>query len=225
MKKLTCLIVLVIATSLFLSRAQAQKIHNADAKVTVTSDQIKAWGTPTQEVSSSLVPLTFEGLGNLDEISQFYNGGTSTSGFSGTNYGINFSENAQAIISTENRGSGNFKNEDLSHTAMFFLTGNSVTMNVPKGFTDALSLHYISSSSATVSVFDEPEGGGNLLASLILPPSTQVATGKSASKIFNTWKQLGVTFSGTAKSVTFSGTANQCAFDNIILGSEKSRPW
>jgi hypothetical protein len=223
MKKLTYIIVLLIATSLFLSQAQAQKIHNPDAKVTVAADKIKAWGAPSQQVSSNLVSLTFEGLGNLDEISQFYNGGTSSSGLAGSNYGIYFSKNALAIINMEkDGGSGNFTNEEGSHTAMFFLTGTSVTMNVPKGFTDALSFHYVSLGSGTVSVYDEPDGTGNLLASLMFPASTQIAKGKSASGIFSNWNHLGVTFSGKAKSVTFSGTANQCAFDNIILGGEKT---
>jgi hypothetical protein len=223
MKKLAYLIVLTIATSFVLSQAQAQKIHNPDVKATVTTDQVKAWGAPTEQVASNIIPLTFEGLGNLDEISQFYNGGTSSAGYSGTNHGIYFSKNALAIINMENGGgTGNFTNEAWSHTAMFFLSGGNVTMNDPKGFTDALSIQYISSGSGTVSIYDELDGTGNLLASLILPATTSVAKGKAENGNFNKWKHLGVSFSGTAKSVTFSGTANQCAFDNIILGSDKT---
>jgi hypothetical protein len=223
MKKLAYLIVLTIAASIVLSQAQAQKIHNPDVKAAVTTDQIKAWGAPMQQESSNLVPLTFEGLGNLDEISQFYNGGTSSAGFSGTNHGIYFSKNALAIINMDNGGgTGNFTNTEWSHTAMFFLSGGNVTMNDPKGFTDALSIQYISSGSGTVSLYDELDGTGNLLASLILPATTSVAKGKVENGNFNKWKHLGVSFSGMAKSVTFSGTANQCAFDNIILGSDKT---
>lgn len=49
------------------------------------------------QVASDLIALTFEGLGNLDEISQFYNGGTSSSGYSGINYGIYLFRNCESV--------------------------------------------------------------------------------------------------------------------------------
>jgi hypothetical protein len=222
MKKLAFVVAIAFAAFFIHAQAQAQKIHNPDAKVTVTADQIKAWGAPADQVASIIVPLTFEGLGNLDEISQFYNGGTSAAGFSGTNYGVSFSNNALAVINIENGGgSGNFTNTEMSHTAMFFLSGNNVTLNIPNGFKDALSLQYILSGTGAVSIYDEIDGNGMLLASLILPATTQESKSIDVDVTFKTWKHLGVSFSGTAKSVIFTGPANQCAFDNVILGSDK----
>jgi hypothetical protein len=221
MKKLTLFMALMFATSLVSVQAQVQTMHNSKAKSTVTKDQIKAWGAPGNQVASNTVALNFEGLGDMDEISQFYNGGTSLSGFSGTNYGIYFSGNALGLINIENGGTGNFINEEWSKTVMFFLTGSSVTLSVPAGFSDKLSFRYTSSAAGTVSVFDGPDGTGNLLATKPFSPLETENKGGASTGYLVSWKPFEIAFPHIALSVTITGEKNQCGFDNIILGSDK----
>jgi hypothetical protein len=62
--------------------------------------------------AQSTVTLTFEGLGNFEPVSQFYNGGTGGNGSGpGTNYGISFSPNSLALIDSDAGGTGNFGGE------------------------------------------------------------------------------------------------------------------
>ena len=60
-------------------------------------------------------------------------------------------------------------------------------------------------------VYDGVDATGNLLATMDLPATPNP---------FTEFVPIGVTFSGTARSVDFAGAANHCAFDNITLGSE-----
>jgi hypothetical protein len=133
-KKLTLFLVLMFAiTLMFAQKQQAPTISNVNARVTVTNEQIKAWGDADQQgASRSLIVLTFEGLGNQDAILNFYNGGLSVNGFGpGPNYGITFGGSTLSLIDSDNGGSGNFANEPSPNTAMFFLTGGGAVMNVP----------------------------------------------------------------------------------------------
>lgn len=222
MKKLTFFLSVMLASSFVFVEAQVQTLHNPNAKATVTKDQIKGWGAPGDQVASKTVALNFEGLGNLDEISQFYNGGTSLAGYSGTNYGIYFSGNALGLINIENGGSGNFTNTTWSRTVMFFLTGSSVTMSVPAGFKNALSFQYTSSVPGMVSVYDGPDGTGNLLASQSFPALAAENKGGASTGYLVSWKPFDMIFPGTALSVTITAEKNQCGFDNIILGKDES---
>jgi hypothetical protein len=43
---------------------------------------------------ATTVVLTFEGVGNLASVNDFYNGGTDSAGHSGTNYGIHFTSDS-----------------------------------------------------------------------------------------------------------------------------------
>ncbi len=186
-------------------------IYNPNLKPTITQQQIKfnaKKNLPIYKTNSTTV-LTFEGLGDLASIGNYYDGGA------GPNYGVSFSSNSLSIISNLSGGSGNFSNEPSPITCLFFLTGSSV-MSVPAGFTTGFSFYYTSSASGTVYVWDGVNGGGNLLTS-----ATFSATPNSTSPYytFDNWQPMGVSFSGTAKSVTFSGVDNQCGFDNITFGS------
>ncbi len=218
MKKLNFLFTLLIAPSLTGLQAQGPTVHNPEIITTVTADQVRAWGAPTDQAASGVIALNFEGMGNLDEISQFYNGGTSNDGFSGKKYGVYFSNNALAIINAANGGSGNFISSSGSKTALFFLTGSGFTLSAPSGFTNSLSFRYTSSAIVSVSVYDGVDGTGNLLASQQFQPL--VMGKKGGQRYFDNWKHSVVNFSGTAKSVTFSGQPDQCAFDDVTLGSE-----
>lgn len=170
---------------------------------------------------ASVIVLTFEGLKNLEPIGQYYNGGFGGSGSGpGPNYGIEFGSSALAIIDSDAGGSGNFANEPSPSTIAFFLSGPGVVMNVPAGFTTGFSFFYTAVSYAgSVTVWDDLNGTGNLLASLNLP-ALGSGCGGDPDGSFNCWSAVGVSFSGVAKSVNFGGSANQVGFDNVTLGSE-----
>jgi hypothetical protein len=220
MKKLTFVFVLFFVISYVGVLAQMPTIHNSSLKATVTKDQVKAWGEAAKQIVSTYPVLDFEGLGNLEEISKFYSGGTTKSSFSGTNHGISFTGSAVALIDSDNGGTGNFANEPSPNTIMIFLKGGSATINVANGFTNGFSFFYTSSTAGTVNIYDGPDGTGTLLASdAFLPTAPGKSTG-DPNGYFVGWKPFAVIFTGNAKSVAIYGVENQCGFDEMTFGSK-----
>lgn len=214
----------ILFLALFVSGAVvSQTIHDPGITPTITSKQIKELGQQNQN-KSSVVVLNFEGLGDQDVIQNFYNGGTSSLGYSGTNYGVQFLGNTMSIIDSDAGGTGNFANEPSPSTVMFFLTGSSTGMNVPAGFTTGFSFYYSSAGTGSVEVYDDLNGTGSLLASLPLPANFDIGCTGDPTGSFCRWDAVGVTFSGTAKSIIFTGVADQCAFDDITFGSGSPGP-
>ena len=184
--------------------------------------------------TSSVVTLTFEGLQDGEYINNYYNGGyglladpftglpTSTNGSGpGPNYGITFGSDSLALITINAGGSGNFSGNPSGNTVAFFLTGPGVVMNASKGFSNGFSFYYAASSPGSVTVYDGFNGTGNILATLSLSAnvtSTNCPVVNDSITYCN-WQQIGVQFTGTARSVNFSGAANFIGFDNITLGT------
>ena len=193
---------------IFAGVSVAQTIHDPDAVVTVTDKQIIEWGK-TNADKTGVIVLGFEGLGDLDPIEDFYNGGTSDQGFSGVNYGIEFSDNALGIIANSDGGSGTFSNNPSGSTTMSFLTGIPY-LNVAAGFDSGFAFYYASSQPLTIYVWDGLNGTGTQLAS-----ETFVATVNP----YFVWEIGSVAFNGVARSITFDGVANYCGFDDITFGS------
>ncbi|HNY02777.1 MAG TPA: IPTL-CTERM sorting domain-containing protein [Bacteroidales bacterium] len=218
MKKITLLIASVMmATIVF---AQIPTIHNPNAPLKVTKQQIQSWGAASQKDNAgSVIFLDFEGLDNLAAVGNYYNGGL------GPNYGVYFGGNTLAIIDEDAGGSGNFANEPSPSTVMFFLDGAASTMNVPAGFTTGFSFYYCAYSAVEIYVYDGLDGTGNLIASQTLPGNWQNngCTGDPTGAYCN-WDAVGISFPGTAKSVLFTGAANNCAFDNVTFGSTTPGP-
>jgi len=159
------------------------------------------------------IVLNFEGVGNNNPVGNFYNGG------SGTNYGASFSPATLAIVDADAGGGGNFANEPSPNTVMFFLDANNAILNFAAGFDTGFSFFYTSSTPATVNVYDNVNGTGNLLGSLNLTAQFTDNCSGDPSGTFCNWTAAGVGFSGIAKSINFGGTANQTAFDDITFGS------
>ena len=65
--------------------------------------------------SSAVIVLTFEGVGDLNPVGEFYNG------VGGPDYGISFSPETLALVDSDAGGNGNFANEPSPSTVMFFL--------------------------------------------------------------------------------------------------------
>ncbi len=170
--------------------------------------------------ASAIVVLNFEGLGDLETVEEFYNGGTGGGGSGpGTDYGISFSDNALALIDADAGGSGNFGGEPSPSTVLFFLDGPAATMNVAAGFDTGFSFFYSSVLfTGFVDVYDGLDGTGNLLASIPLP--TTPSDGGDPTGFYSPFVPVGVLFAGTARSVDFGGTINQIGFDNITFGTD-----
>jgi hypothetical protein len=184
--------------------------------------------------TASIVSLDFEGIApypnsNNVFVEDFYNGGTSSNGSSGTNYGISFGSNALLIClnSTSefcsNTSRGGLGDPASRLGALFFLEGSETFMNIAAGFTTGFSFNYVSLSfSGAVSVFDGLNGTGNLLATLNLSPNAGSCQDFGAQ--FCPFSPVGVLFAGVAQSVSFAGVANQIVFDDITFGTDNPGP-
>ncbi|MEC7256782.1 MAG: VPLPA-CTERM sorting domain-containing protein, partial [Pseudomonadota bacterium] len=185
--------------------------------------------------SAAVITLDFEGVAptyphsNNTLVQDFYNGGTSSSGTSGTNYGVAFSDNALAVClntqttSCSNGSRGGEGNPNSQLGALFFLTGSETFMNVAAGFDTGFSFFYSAiNQGGSVSVFDGLNGTGNLLASISLGTTSSNCTGYGAN--FCPFVASGIAFSGIAKSVSFGGVADQVAFDDVTFGSVTPDP-
>lgn len=179
--------------------------------------------------NAAVVSLNFEGVNatypsGYANVLGFYNGGTSSDGTSGTNFGIEFSRNALAIclnsttVRCSNTSRGGIGDPNSQKGGLFFLSGNETFMNVAAGFDTGFSFNYVSfNQPGSVSVFDGLNGAGNLLATISLSPNAGNCPGYSAG--FCPFSAAGITFAGTAKSVSFAGVADQIVFDDVTFGS------
>jgi hypothetical protein len=164
--------------------------------------------------------LSFQGIGDMQEVGNFYNGG----GIHGTpNLRITFSSNFFAIRSVFNNGSGEF-NATPSTTPAIFIDGTTGTaatgvMNDARGFGKGLNFYYTAgftgTQTETVTVWSGANGSGTVLATITLANNNS----SCSAPTYCTWSSDGVNFSGTAHSVTFSGPANELGLADITLGS------
>jgi hypothetical protein len=176
--------------------------------------------------------LNFEGINaaypstDYANINGFYNGGTSSQGTSGTNFGIQFSTNALAIClnttgntsNCSNTSRGGIGNPTSQRGGLFFLDGAATFMNRAAGFQNGFSFFYAAiNSGGSFSVWSGLNGTGTLLASLNLATTPSNCPGFNAG--FCPFVAAGVSFAGIAQSVTFAGVANQIVFDDVTFGS------
>ncbi|GAB1342538.1 PEP-CTERM sorting domain-containing protein [Gemmatimonas sp.] len=184
-------------------------------------------------VSAQAQVLDFENIassypsGNNTLVQGFYNGGTSSAGTSGTNYGIEFSSNALAIclntpgVNCSNTSRGGLGNPSSARGGLFFLTGSETYMNRNAGFMNGFSFFYSAANTGgSFSVWSGLNGTGDLLASLSLG-TTPSTCGIEYTAGFCPFVAAGVNFAGVAKSVTFAGAANQIVFDDVTFGNSK----
>jgi hypothetical protein len=164
---------------------------------------------------SAVIVLTFEGVGNLNPVGDFYDGD------GGPDYGVRFSSPTLALVDADSGGNGSFANEPSPDTVMFFLDEDSAILNVAAGFSTGFSFFYSSGTAASVRVYSGVDGTGDLLASLDLVAQLDVDCAGDPSGLFCNWTPIGVKFPGTARSIDFGGTANQTGFDDITFGSER----
>lgn len=160
------------------------------------------------------ITLTFEGVGDLASINDFYNGGTDSKGNSGTDHGVQFGTNTLGVL--EQNPQANFSGEPTPNTIMFFLSGSAV-LNYAPGFDTGFSFYFTTVAfSGKVDVYSGLNKTGSLLGSITLPA---LGNGPDPLNPFSNWKVGSLAFAGTAKSIDFSGTVNQVGYDNITFGS------
>ena len=166
--------------------------------------------------------LTFEGVENLNQVGDFYD--TALNDFN-----IQFSPDAIGLVDSDDGGNGNFSNEPSPGTILTFET-SSATLNSSVGFVDSLSFSYVAFNpisltdpAATINVFDEVDGNGNLLASQPLL-TTPIGDGDSTGGDYDfatEFNHVTIPFSGTAQSVVFDAPLNPrggfTGFDDISL--------
>jgi PEP-CTERM motif-containing protein len=183
---------------------------------------------------AAVVSLDFEHINatypsGYANILEFYNGGLSSDGTTGTNYGISFGSNALAIclnsltVSCSNTSRGGLGSPTSQEGALFFLSGSETFLNIAAGFDTGFSFNYVSLNfSGSVSVYDGLNGTGTLLATLNLSPNAGSCPGYNAG--FCPFSPIGVLFAGTAHSISFAGVANQIVFDDVTFGSANPGP-
>ncbi|MDM7953739.1 MAG: hypothetical protein QUV07_11075 [Cyanobium sp. CZS 25K] len=193
-----------------------------------------ALGFGAASADAAVVHLDFEDINatypsGYASILDFYNGGTSSDGTSGTNYGISFGDNALAIClntlgtSCSNTSRGGLGDPTSQLGGLFFLSGSETFLNYAAGFDTGFSFNYVSLNfSGSVNVYDDLNGAGNILATLNLSPNAGSCPGFNAG--FCPFSPTGVLFSGTAKSIGFGGVANQIVFDDVTFGTDTPGP-
>ena len=161
---------------------------------------------------------TFGGLKNLEFVNNYYNGGTGSmgSGPAQKNLHLEFTANAQAIVSGAKGGSGNFINNPGGYPVMFFQTGTSVIINTTAGVTTGLWFTYSALQPGTATLYDGPNATGNILANIQLSLNN---SGCTAYKMC-VWSPVGVPLTTRVGSIRLSGTANYLGIGAIHLGTK-----
>lgn len=191
----------------------------------VVATVLTAFVAQAQVLNFENIALTYPSS-NSTLIQGFYNGGTSSVGTSGTNYGIEFSTNALALClntpgtSCSNGSRGGLGNPTSQKGGMFFLSGTQAFMNRAAGFTTGFSFFYTAVNNAgSFAVWSGLNGTGTMLASLALGTTPSGGCDAIYGASFCPFAAAGVGFAGVAQSVTFSGVADQIAFDDVTFGS------
>ncbi len=186
-------------------------------------------------VQAAPITLDFENIapypnGSDVLINNYYNGGTSSIGTSGTNYGVQFTSGALLLclnsttVFCSNTSKGGQGIQTSLQGAMFFLNTNPI-MNVAAGFDTGFSFDYSNPNGSTVgiAIYSGLNATGTLLASASLGATNNGALGGTCtaygSPNYCPFTDFSLAFAGTAESVLFTGTVNQSVYDDFTFGS------
>ncbi len=163
--------------------------------------------------------LTFSGLQDGEQVLAFYGGGTGSLGHYYFNYGVTFLPGAVSITDSDVSGTGSFANAPSPFAVMFSRTG-LLTFNVPDGFIEALTFHYVTNaggSTGSARVFSGLNGTGTQLGSAILTPPTRICPGDPEGGFTGCWQFVTIPLATTAKSAVFVIDPMSFGIDNIGL--------
>lgn len=165
-------------------------------------------------LAANPVTLSFEGVGDYGtSVNEFYNGGTSGAGSTGTNHGVSFTS---SMLSLTNDALGSYFSNAPSGGTVAFVFGETAYVNVDAGFSGYLSLYYSSSAmlNNSINIYSGLNGTGDLLASLSLNAN---ATAGCSDTGFCNWEKTSAVFAGVGKSISFADANGVVAFDNVTL--------
>ncbi len=156
--------------------------------------------------------------GSGEHILDAYAGGTGDRGTRIANYGVSFSDNAEALIDIDKGGAGAIAN-NKGDAALYFLnpqgSPGQAIMNVPGGFQSRLSFFYSSiERDGAARIYDGLNGTGQVLATIALPALHSPA-GPGPFDWYTIWAPVALDFNGVGKSVVFAGAGNFIGFDNV----------
>lgn len=184
----------------------------------------------TPKSQAATLTLDFEGIVTHDavgvaNINDFYNGGISSDGTSGADYGITFSQNALGLcLSTLTQictvtSRGGLGDPNSQRGGFYFASGTEVFLNYEGGFDTDISFFYSARDlPTTVTIYDEINGG-NMLATVSLPiTSSGGLTGFCANYLayYCPFVASNLSFTGTGKSIKFT-SPNFAVFDDITF--------
>jgi hypothetical protein len=170
---------------------------------------------PVLSEAQTKANVNFVGLKNLEFINQYYEGGKGSLGSGpGPNYGLQFTANAQTIVSASKGGSGSFINNPGGNPVMFFQTGTNVTMTATNGIQTGMWFYYSALQTGRATVYAGPNGTGAILASITLPPNDSGCT----TYRLCVWSAASVPLTATAGSISFAGVPDYLAIGPTHLG-------
>jgi len=180
--------------------------------------------------SADVVVLNFENIapypnGNDVQILDYYNGGTSSIGTSGTDYGVSIGDNGYVLcLNTPGVICSNTSRGGLApgseYGGLVFFSGSQTYVNVAAGFDTGFSFYYAAPNTpGAVTVYDGLNGTGNVLAVLDLGLTPSTCSG-DYNAAYCPFVAAGVAFDGIAQSIGFGGVANFIVFDDITFGSD-----
>ncbi|MGV3708215.1 MAG: PEP-CTERM sorting domain-containing protein [Gemmatimonas sp.] len=184
------------------------------------------------QTTAQATTLTFEGVSATYPFAEpipvlnFYNGGTSASGTSGTNYGVSFSSNAAAVCLNTIGTACNFVSRGgvgdpaSAFTGLFLQEGDMAVMNRPDGMINEISFNYVSRFEGTFWVWDGLNGTGNLLGFVDLTDNAVGCSEEYFFAFFCPFEPMTVSFSGIARSAVFTGVTDAAAVDDITFQAQ-----
>ncbi|MBA4340838.1 MAG: hypothetical protein C0423_01655 [Methylibium sp.] len=163
--------------------------------------------------------LTFEGVGDLNSVGNFYNA-----------QGISFGSNAFGLVAFGAGGSGRFVVGSMPSptTALAFTSENpddiSFIINVKNGFQESLNFFYsnLRGTTGAVQLFTGLDGAGDQIGSTLALGNIDQSDCPSVNgqPAICLWNEDGIGFAGTAYSVRISGLGgSDLFFDNLSFGS------
>ena len=178
------------------------------------------------------ITLNFEGVDTnpptapIVYFGDFYNGGSSTLGTVGVDYGVTFgNRGALACLNTTTDVCSNVsrggQGDPASQGGGLVFYDDDSFINFAEGFDTQLTLFYaaLGVGGASAQVYDGEKGTGNLLATLALPVNAAGCGAAYGNPSFCPFERLQVSFAGTAKSIWFTGVTNYVVFDDITVGA------
>jgi len=157
------------------------------------------------------------------QILNFYDGGLSGAGTTGTNFGISFSANAVAVclnsttITCSNASTGGLV-PTSSKGAMGLGSSGVAIMDFSTAYTGAVGFRYaIVSGVAFIKAYDGVGGTGTQLANLPLFANASGCAAYAATLC--TFGPGGLGFLTNARSLVFGGIAGGVVWDDITLGA------